>query len=73
MKVKLEIVNKNNEVVHNRKLEYDGAIPLPLVGEDIAISGERWTVTEREFLVLDDGMKVALWCEGPKELLDEKY
>lgn len=73
MKVTLEIMNMRKEVVHDRPLEYDGNIPLPLVGEDIAIGLERWTVKVREFLVLREGFKVSLWCEGPKELLDEKY
>ncbi len=73
MRVKLEILKMNKDVIHDKELLYDGAIPLPLVGEDIAIGIERWTVKVREFAVLEDGFKICLWCEGPKDLLDGKY
>jgi len=74
MKIKLDLVKTNKDPITDRELVYDGAIPLPLTGEDIIANSARWTVNKREFMVSNDGtFKVVLWCDGPKELLDDKY
>ena len=77
VEVELEILDQDDRArVTEDEMIYDGAIPIPAVGEDLAVEGKRWYVRKRQFSFFrpaDNGkIKVTLWCDGPYDIVTDQ-
>lgn len=66
LKVELEFLDDTKCRIHEKEFIYDGAIPVPSVGERVSVEGVSYEVTKRDYIYLTGegsfpDLKISIW------------
>jgi len=68
MRVELEFLDHAKCKVHEKEILYEGAVPIPSLGETACVEGRIWRISKRDFIYLEGvdklvDVKISFWCK----------